>query len=70
MSRLTLVLMQSAFCHYVCQQVDGIPIVPVAEAASLAGIVSVDSSACACLTNSRHRLRVINVSFQQERLFQ
>ena len=36
----------------------GMPTALVVEAAPLAGIVSFDSSACACLTDRRHRLSV------------
>ncbi len=43
----------------------GMPTVPVFEVAPLAGIASVDSSACACWTDSRHRLRVIIVDFSK-----
>ncbi len=38
----------------------GMPTVPVFDVAPLAGVVTVGSSACACLTDSRLRLRTIN----------
>ncbi len=47
----------------------GMPTVPGFDVAPLAGVVSVDSSACACLTDSRHRLRVIIVDFSKRGSF-